>query len=380
MPQSVQPRRIPLQAISGVSLQEATRLKNGWLALGLNGAAPPQLSFTTAPSNGDAVMFTHKHRVAFQQLFDWLQSVASKNIRERVVAPGSADVKGAGQVGRLDKWAQAAAEKAGERVAEIDGPRPAGRLEQWAQDAAVKADELAAQSEQRKQNAAEKAAERAAQFEQRKQDAAEKSAERAEEINARRQKRTAAAATAAAAAAPAPLRADIQAAADKMTVKFGAGREIRRLNRQLWEGETVLRMTSGAYGKGTGLVVMTDRRLLFVQDGMMSATSEDFPYSKISSVSWQSGMVLGTIVVFASGNKSEIRNVNKEEGRLMTDALRARLADPPAQSAQVTQLTPSPAAAPDVLAQLKQLGELKEAGILSQEEFDAKKVDLLARL
>ena len=171
------------------------------------------------------------------------------------------------------------------------------------------------------------------------------------------------------------LRPDIQAAKGKMSTKLGGGREIKKLVEHLWEGEQVLRMTTGAYGKGTGLVVMTDRRLMFVQDGIMSKTTEDFPYSKISSVSWNSGLALGTIVVFASGNKAEIKNVAKGDGKAIVDALRERLADTPAGA----PVAAAPAA-PDVMAQLKQLGELKDAGILSTEEFDAKKTELLSRL
>jgi hypothetical protein len=36
--------------------------------------------------------------------------------------------------------------------------------------------------------------------------------------------------------------------------------------------------------------------------------------------------------------------------------------------------------APDVMDQLKKLGELRDAGVLTSEEFEAKKADLLARL
>src|SRR4051794_9418680 len=90
-------------------------------------------------------------------------------------------------------------------------------------------------------------------------------------------------------------RPDIAAARARMRVKFGAGREIKRLTDHLWEGETVDRMTTGTYGKGTGLVVLTDRRLLFVQDGVISKTTEDFPMDKVSSVQWTSGMMMGSI-------------------------------------------------------------------------------------
>lgn len=169
------------------------------------------------------------------------------------------------------------------------------------------------------------------------------------------------------------LRDDIAAAKERMRVKIGGGREIKKLEGHLWEGERVSAMTTGAYGKGTGLVVMTDRRLLFLQDGMMSKSTEDFPYSKISSVSWNSGLAMGTIVVFASGNKAEIKNVQKDDGKSIVDALRARLADSPVAA-------PPAVAQPDVMEQLKKLGDLRDAGILSDEEFTAKKADLLNRL
>jgi hypothetical protein len=171
------------------------------------------------------------------------------------------------------------------------------------------------------------------------------------------------------------LRADIAAAKNKMRVKVGGGREVKRLTRHLWEGETVELMTTGMYGSGNGLVVLTDRRLLFVHEGLMSQTTEDFPMDKVSSVQWQSGLMSGEIVIFASGNKSEIKAVNKDDGKQMVDAIRGRIS---AQGAAPTAAAPAPP--PDPIAQLKQLGELREAGILTDEEFESKKADLLKRM
>src|SRR5690348_9398268 len=99
------------------------------------------------------------------------------------------------------------------------------------------------------------------------------------------------------------LRDDIAAAKDKMRVKWGGGREIKRLVNHLWQDEQVRQMTTGVYGKGIGLVVLTDRRLLFLQEGLMSQTSEDFPLDKVSSVQWSSGLATGAIIIFTSNNK-----------------------------------------------------------------------------
>ncbi len=173
------------------------------------------------------------------------------------------------------------------------------------------------------------------------------------------------------------LREDIAAAKTRMRGKLGGGREIKKLVEHLWEGERVERMAIGTYGKGNGLVTLTDRRLMFTLDGIMSSTSEDFPIDKVSSVQWSSGFAMGTITVFASGNKAEIKNVNKDDGKEMVDAVRARLTAPKAAA-------PAPAApataAPDVMGQLEQLGKLRDAGVLTEDEFNAKKTQLLSRL
>ena len=90
----------------------------------------------------------------------------------------------------------------------------------------------------------------------------------------------------------------------KMSYKMGSKREVKRLPEHLWDNEKVAYITAGTYGSGTGIVVLTDRRLFFLKDGVMSKTSEDFPIEKISSVQWSTGMLLGKITVFASGNKA----------------------------------------------------------------------------
>jgi hypothetical protein len=64
------------------------------------------------------------------------------------------------------------------------------------------------------------------------------------------------------------LRPDIKQASDRMQNQIGAKREIRKLVEHLWEGEHVQHMVSGTYGPGNGLLVLTDRRLLFIVDGL----------------------------------------------------------------------------------------------------------------
>jgi Bacterial PH domain/Short C-terminal domain len=176
-------------------------------------------------------------------------------------------------------------------------------------------------------------------------------------------------------------RPDIAAARKQMKAKTGSGKEVKRLPSHLWEGERVERMVQGQRPNDAtaGLLVLTDRRLLFVKEGMFGSKTEDFPLDKISSVEWSSGMALGSLTVFAMGNESKIKSVNKEDGKDMADLLRSRTfgaqeVAPAADSAQSEQQ------APDIPDQIRKLGELRDAGMLSEEEFEAKKADLLSRM
>jgi len=139
-------------------------------------------------------------------------------------------------------------------------------------------------------------------------------------------------------------------------------------------------MTAGTYGGGQGLVVLTDRRLMFIKEGVMRSKSEDFPLEKMSSAQWSSGMLTGKVTIFASGNKAEIGGVNKADGKRIVDNLRARLSSPqPAPPGPAAPAGP-PAAETDPMEQIRKLAELRDAGILSNEEFESKKAEILGRI
>jgi hypothetical protein len=164
-----------------------------------------------------------------------------------------------------------------------------------------------------------------------------------------------------------------------MRTKVGGGREIKHLVTHLWEDEHVERMTTGSYGSGTGLLVLTDKRLLFLKEGIVGKKTEDFALDKISSVQWSSGMTTGTVTIFASGNKAEIKSVNKADGKEITDLTRHRISAPKSEVAATT-IGEEAQPALDIPDQVRKLGELRDEGLLTPEEFEAKKADLLSRM
>jgi hypothetical protein len=240
----------------------------------------------------------------------------------------------------------------------------------------AKRNEKQAERDEKQAERDEKQAERHEKQAERDEKQAEKRAELEAEAAKRKSQKEAA-------KAGGDVRPDIEAAMAKMSYKMGSKREIKRLPEHLWENEHVDLLTGGMYGPGTGLLVLTDRRLLFVKDGVMAKVSEDFPLEKISSVQWQTGMLLGTITIFASGNKAQIGNVQKPDGKAITDAVRARLNGGPRQAgaaAGVTAAAAPPASAPDAHERLRKLADLHRDGILTDEEFAAKKQQIIEEL
>jgi hypothetical protein len=81
----------------------------------------------------------------------------------------------------------------------------------------------------------------------------------------------------------AAVRTRVNAAALRVA-NLGVRHAVRRLPEVLDEGETVEMLATGTYGRGTGVLALTDRRLVFYGHGLLTRTVEDVPYDRISSL------------------------------------------------------------------------------------------------
>lgn len=128
------------------------------------------------------------------------------------------------------------------------------------------------------------------------------------------------------------LRSDIAAAAARMTSGYDVNREIRQLGAYLWEGETVQRVTSGVYGTGTGLLAVTDHRVLLLRDGRSGQASEGFPLERLSSAEWVAEGARGTIVISDANSVAELRDVAPTEGEEIIGYVHALMSSSGAQT------------------------------------------------
>jgi len=161
---------------------------------------------------------------------------------------------------------------------------------------------------------------------------------------------------------------------------FMVRRELKKLPELLGENEDVVNLARGEYDGKEGLIVTTDRRIMFVEQGMIRSNLEDFPYDKVASMKSETGMRSGKLTIFTSGNKAELKDIHpKARVTEIGDYVRARISA--GSSNKQSEPTAAPAAPPDgPMEQFKKLGELRDAGVLNEAEFEAKKTELLSRM
>jgi hypothetical protein len=159
--------------------------------------------------------------------------------------------------------------------------------------------------------------------------------------------------------------------------KFLARKEIKELPSILWEDELPEKIVQGTYNNRNGILVATNKRLIFLDKGIFSLKVEDFPYDKISSLQYASGLLLGGIEVYASGNKAEIKNIAKDQVKPFCEYIRARIT----KASPHASMSKAPAATSgdgnSVIDQIERLAKLKKQGILTEEEFKDQKQKIL---
>jgi hypothetical protein len=156
-----------------------------------------------------------------------------------------------------------------------------------------------------------------------------------------------------------------------LDMKLGVGKELRKVAGHLMQDENVLYLTDGFY-KGRGIILVTDKRVIFFSAGLLNSRVEEFPIKSISSIQYKTGLMFGTLEIYASNNKAEIEQVLKERVAAMTKIIRDLMET--SSQPQAAAVAPSPATAAE---QIRELAQLRDDGLITSEEFDEKKRSIL---
>ena len=160
---------------------------------------------------------------------------------------------------------------------------------------------------------------------------------------------------------------------------FAAKKEIKELPSILWENEMPEAIIQGRYQNAVGILVCTNKRLIFINKGVFNLKVEDFPLNNVSSIQYETGMIFGKITIFASGNRAEIDNIEKKRTRTFAEYARSKISassstDQPQSTAQASVVVDS---ADIMIEKLEKLAALKDRGILTEDEFLVQKEKIL---
>ena len=167
-----------------------------------------------------------------------------------------------------------------------------------------------------------------------------------------------------------------QIAKDLGDDQFFTKKELNHLPEVLMDGEQVLAFTSGLMDGNTWLITLTDKRVIFLDKGMLYGLKQTvIDLDKVNSVSGQTGIIFGKITIEDGASSRSIDNVWKKTVVRFTskvrDAIEARK--------QAHRAHAAPAQSnDDVVSKLERLAALVEKGILTHDEFLIQKQKILS--
>lgn len=156
---------------------------------------------------------------------------------------------------------------------------------------------------------------------------------------------------------------------------FGTKKEVRQLPDiiDIDGGEQIRFAASGIVEGNTVLVVCTNRRVLFIDSGMIfGRKSSEIPLDSINATSYSKGLVLGSISVTNGAKTTVIESLQKDDAVKLNSVLQQVTAEFKNQLHNATTAAPT-----SDLSQLRELKGLLDDGIITQDEFDAKKKQIL---
>lgn len=123
-----------------------------------------------------------------------------------------------------------------------------------------------------------------------------------------------------------------------------------------------------------GVFAVTNKRALFFAKKLFGYDMEIFHFKNIASVEKSKSLLGHTLKINSSGNNTSMKYINKGNIDILTQTINDSIA-----SANSSNQGQTPVQT-DYVNQIKQLAELRDQGILSAEEFENKKEQLLSKI
>lgn len=103
-------------------------------------------------------------------------------------------------------------------------------------------------------------------------------------------------------------------------------KEIKELPNFLEDDEAVENFTKCSCGQRKGILVTTNRRLIFIHKGVLFGFSiKDFTYDQLTSVQYKLNSTFGTIEILIYDNRMEIQKIDKEQAIALSKYIREKI-------------------------------------------------------
>jgi len=144
-------------------------------------------------------------------------------------------------------------------------------------------------------------------------------------------------------------------------------------------------MGTGSKTQHRGVLIVTDERVAFYRKGIFGEVIETIPLKAISSIERKSGMVSSTIKMYTSSDYLKFQTFEKDQEQRLMNEIETRRGQSnttpePEVEHEPASATPQPNQTTDPIEMLRKLGELKELGVITEEEFQDKKSTFLEKL
>ena len=127
------------------------------------------------------------------------------------------------------------------------------------------------------------------------------------------------------------------------------------------------------------VLMVTDSEVIWANKGMFRSKAHRITRTSVSSIAYSKGLLHDTMTVNVAGGDAADTSIKLSRGeRGVAESIMSVLREP--LEALSHPSPESTSAAEDVPDQIRKLAELRDAGILTDKEFDSKKSELLARM
>ena len=150
---------------------------------------------------------------------------------------------------------------------------------------------------------------------------------------------------------------------------LGTKKEVKELTNIINDDEIITYATSGVYDGHTWLVVSTNKRIIFLDKGMLFGVNQiEIPISKVNAVKYKKCLFVGEIEIWDGASMFRVKSVLKKTLIPFINAVNNSI-----EEMKKTQKSPKLSVADEIM----KFKRLLDEGAITQEEFDKKKKELL---